>query len=136
MIVCEYISAWVTRDQWYPQVWDIGLPIPMGPSSRPSWIILFYGQFHEGRPLYIHTCIMVFLLVIFLHCLHILICSGKKTGYNFPLLTILDICFHYYTFVDFRIYFPSLFYLDTYLRARYETAPPNMRMHVTLSCLE
>ena len=28
----------------------------MGPSPWPSWIALFHGQFHEGRPLYIHNC--------------------------------------------------------------------------------
>ena len=33
---------------------DIGPTSPMGPSSWPSWIAPFHGQFHKGRPLYIH----------------------------------------------------------------------------------
>ena len=40
-----------------PRGWDIGPTIPMGPSPWPSWIAPFHGQFHEGRPLYIHTYI-------------------------------------------------------------------------------
>ena len=31
----------------------------MGPSPWPSWIAPFHGQFHKGRPLYIHTYIHI-----------------------------------------------------------------------------
>ena len=50
--VRKYGSACVTRSQWSPRGWEIGLL--EGPSPRPSWTP-FPWAIHEGQPQHIHT---------------------------------------------------------------------------------